>query len=458
MTKQHDRKGNKCSHEEFHISKYSCALKEKRGFLRQGTLLVTTKNIHFTSNIFGIRKRITIPITSKLVIIKKTLLFFPNSLLISNTQNPEGWFFTSFFSRDKCYQQTTKIVSMFTRDEETKKKKKRSRHRKIKVHDKEKTKKKTKYRRIRKRRVSQPISKIDKSEIAKIKNEFLRERRNENSQNEQNSNGTEVLMENEKSTNKKLLRSVSENELLKKKKRKKTFSTTDNFKPNTHNSQGSEKILKRGILEIYNKIANEWLQREIIIYRNNESIVFRLSKIQPKKKIIGDLPVNFFKKCKLESELNFNIKLISGKVIRLKAKDKLDASNWINFLNSFLIGQDQNVVFGNEKNGNEKNGNKNITEQNENKNDLKNKSLQSKMIALFLKGLCILKSKMIFFTLFFLTSLNIIGKFSFVSAQTNTPQDINNPYNNKIYENNLGSNLKNNNLFNIVNKFINLNN
>ncbi|KAJ3451850.1 hypothetical protein M0812_03608 [Anaeramoeba flamelloides] len=451
MTKQHDRKGNKCSHEEFHISKYSCALKEKRGFLRQGTLKVTTKNIHFTSNIFGIRKRITIPITSKLVIIKKTLLFFPNSLLISNTQNPEGWFFTSFFSRDKCYQQTTKIVSMFTRDDETKKKKKRSRHRKIKVQDQEKNKTKTKHqrsRRRRKRRVSQPISKIDKSEIAKIKNEFLRERRNENSQNEQNSNEKEVLLENEKSTNKKLLRSVSENELLKKKKRKKTFSTTD-----THNSQGSEKILKRGILAIYNKIANEWLQREIIIYRNNESIVFRLSKIQPNKKIIGYLPVNFFKKCKLESELNFNIKLISGKVIRLKAKDKLDASNWINFLNSFLIGQDQNVVFGNEKNGN-----KNITEQNENKNDLKNKSLQSKMIALFLKGLCVLKSKMIFFTLFFLTSLNIIGKFSFVSAQTNTPQDINNPYNNKIYENNLGSNLKNNNLFNIVNKFINLNN
>ncbi|KAJ3430559.1 hypothetical protein M0812_23570 [Anaeramoeba flamelloides] len=456
MTEQHDKKGNKPSREEFRLSKYSCALKEKRGFLRHGTLLITTKSIQFTSNIFGIRKKITIPITSRLVIAKKTLLFVPNSLLFSNKQNPEGWFFTSFLSRDKCYLQTTKMVEMIKRDREKKKKKRTKRQKKIKSQDQEKNKTKTKHqrsRRRRKRRVSQPISKIDKEEIAKIKNEFLRDRSNNNSQNEQNSNQTEVLMENEKSTNKRLFHSLSENELLSKKKIIRSFSTTYTFESNASNSQGSEKILKKGVLTIYNKFTNEWLKREIVIVRNNENIVFQLSKTQPKKKIIGHIPINLFKKCKLVSELNFNIKLISGKVIRLKAKDKLEASNWRHFLNSFLISKDQKEVLGNEKNGN-----KNPTKHSENKNEQKKKSIPSKMIELFLKVLCILKLKMVLFALFFLTSLKTIGKFSFVSAQSSSVQYINMSNNNKINGNNLGSNHLNNNLLSIDNNFIDLNN
>ncbi|KAJ6228463.1 hypothetical protein M0813_08814 [Anaeramoeba flamelloides] len=86
-------------------SHYHCALREKGGVLRQGVIYITNKRALFHSNIFGIQKTVHIKYSEMTMLKKRTFFLLPNSIRIQSKDNSEGWFFTSFLSRDDCIRE-----------------------------------------------------------------------------------------------------------------------------------------------------------------------------------------------------------------------------------------------------------------------------------------------------------------------------------------------------------------
>ncbi|KAJ6239649.1 hypothetical protein M0813_24871 [Anaeramoeba flamelloides] len=105
------------------VSHHSCAMRKK--LLFQGRLYFTMNYLCFTSKIA--RFKFVLPIRDLTSVSKKTSFFLANSLQICTVMQPKGYYFTSFVSRDKAYNNlhllwqlsSTKTKSNRPNEEET---------------------------------------------------------------------------------------------------------------------------------------------------------------------------------------------------------------------------------------------------------------------------------------------------------------------------------------------------
>ncbi|KAJ3441337.1 hypothetical protein M0812_13346 [Anaeramoeba flamelloides] len=105
------------------VSHHSCAMRKK--LLFQGRLYFTMNYLCFTSKIA--RYKFVLPIHDLTSVSKKTSFFLANSLQICTVMQPKGYYFTSFVSRDKAYNNlhllwqlsSTKTKSNRPNEEET---------------------------------------------------------------------------------------------------------------------------------------------------------------------------------------------------------------------------------------------------------------------------------------------------------------------------------------------------
>ncbi|KAJ3425468.1 hypothetical protein M0812_27912 [Anaeramoeba flamelloides] len=97
------------------FSRYRCALREKSGLLRQGMLYLSSRTISFHSNIFGIQKTLKISLSQAVLIEKRTFFKLNNSIRIKTIKHSDGFFFTSFLSRDLCLRELIALHNLVKR-------------------------------------------------------------------------------------------------------------------------------------------------------------------------------------------------------------------------------------------------------------------------------------------------------------------------------------------------------
>ncbi|KAJ6245414.1 hypothetical protein M0813_20367 [Anaeramoeba flamelloides] len=97
------------------FSRYRCALREKSGLLRQGMLYLSSRTISFHSNLFGIQKTLKISLSQAVLIEKRTFFKLNNSIRIKTIKHSDGFFFTSFLSRDLCLRELIALHNLVKR-------------------------------------------------------------------------------------------------------------------------------------------------------------------------------------------------------------------------------------------------------------------------------------------------------------------------------------------------------